>query len=188
MNKEIVSALIRILPFVVIVLVISIRIKLGKASTQELNINRPKSTGKFFLWTLSFLAFIFLTEFTLSQFGLLEITAWKASFFPSIIRILGAVILAPIAEELVFRGVILNLLTKRNLNLHLAIFIQAAFFVALHNFAYENTMGSNIGIVQSLIDATLFAYARYQTQSIYTPISMHMTGNLIATLERFILV
>jgi len=188
MNKEIVSALIRILPFILIILVVSIRVKLGKTSTQELDINKPNSTGKFLLWTLGFLAFILLTEFALSKFGVLEISAWRASLYPSIIRILGAVILAPIAEELIFRGFILNVLVKRNLNLHVAILIQAVFFVALHNFAYENTLGSNIGIVQSLIDATLFAYARYQTQSIYTPITMHMTGNLIATLERFVLV
>ena len=72
------------------------------------------------------------------------------------------------------------------LNIHFAIFIQACFFVLLHNFTYQNSLSSNIGIVQSLIEASLFAYAKYHTKSIYTPITMHMTGNFIATFERFI--
>ncbi|MBF4470039.1 CPBP family intramembrane glutamic endopeptidase [Flavobacterium sp. HJJ] len=98
----------------------------------------------------------------------------------------GAVILAPIAEELLFRGCILNLLNKKKINNHLAVLIQACFFVLLHNFTYQNTMSSNIGIVQSLVDAILFGYARQYTKSLYTPITMHMTGNAIAVIERFI--
>ena len=83
------------------------------------------------------------------------------------------------------QGQILNILVKRKLNLHLAIFIQAVFFVLLHNFTYQNTWSSNIAIVQSLADAMLFGYARQYTKSIYTPVAMHITGNAIATLERF---
>ncbi|KFE97639.1 CPBP family intramembrane glutamic endopeptidase [Chryseobacterium luteum] len=95
--------------------------------------------------------------------------------------------LLPIAEEFIFIGLLLNKLLKKNINLHLAILLQACFFVLLHNFAYQNTQSSNICIVQSVVDASLFGYAKYYTKSIYTPIAMHITGNLIATLERFIL-
>ena len=116
---------------------------------------------------------------------LLEITPWNHPLFASIIRIAGAVILAPIAEEFIFRGLFLNMLIKRKLNLHLAIFMQAVVFVLLHNFTYQNSLSSNIGIVQSLADAMLFGYAKYYTKSIFTPMAMHITGNAIATLERF---
>jgi len=59
--------------------------------------------------------------------------------------------------------------------------------VLLHNFTYENTMASNIGIVQSALDAVLFGYARLYTRSLVTPITMHLSGNAIAIAERFIL-
>jgi membrane protease YdiL (CAAX protease family) len=65
-------------------------------------------------------------------------------------------------------------------------FLQAVLFVLLHNFAYENTVSSNIGIVQALIDASLFGYARYYTKSLYTPMLMHALGNAVAVFERFI--
>ena len=68
-----------------------------------------------------------------------------------------------------------------------AILIQAIFFVLLHNFTFQNTLSSNIGIAQSLIDAILFGYARQYTKSLYTPITMHITGNAMAIIERFIL-
>jgi membrane protease YdiL (CAAX protease family) len=99
---------------------------------------------------------------------------------------MGAVVLAPVAEELLFRALILNFFTKK-MAMPLAIALQAVLFVALHNYTYQNTFGSNLGIVQGLFDATLYAMARYHTRSIYTPIAMHMTGNAIATIERFIL-
>ena len=186
MNEEIKSALIRVLPFAVVLLVILIRIRQNKINPHDLSLNKPNSINHFLLWTVGFLIFIILTEFTLYKIGILEIDKWNHPLYPSIIRILGTIILGPIAEELLFRGLILNVLTKRNLNIHLAIFIQAVFFVLLHNFTYQNNLSSNIGIVQSLIDASLFGYARYHTKSIYTPMAMHMTGNFIATFERFI--
>jgi membrane protease YdiL (CAAX protease family) len=186
MNEEIKSALIRVIPFAIILFALLIATKRKKIQIVDLELKRPNSMNHFFFWTIGFLIFILVTEFSLYYLGFLEIDKWNHLLFPSIIRIFGAVILAPIAEEFIFRGLILSKLIKKNIRIHLAILIQACFFVLLHNFTYQNTMSSNIGIVQGLIDASLFGYARYNTKSIYTPITMHITGNLIATLERFI--
>ena len=186
MNEEIKSALIRILPFLGIIFILLVQIRRKKINSQDLFLQKPISVKRFLLWTVGFLVYILLTESVLYNFGMLEIDKWKHPVSSSIIRILGAVILAPIAEELIFRGLVLNLLVKRKLVIHLAIFLQACFFVILHNFAYENTLTSNIGILQTFIDASLFGYAKYHSKSIYTPITMHITGNFIATLERFI--
>lgn len=180
------TALIRVVPFLLIGLIIFLRVKKKKIDPLELNMQKPDSFTHFLLWTMGFLGFILLTEYALYKAGLLEVDKWNHPFLPSVIRIAGAVLIAPIIEELVFRGLILNVLLKKRLNVHLAIFIQAIFFVLLHNFAYQNTLSSNIGIVQSLIDAMLFGYARYHTRSIYTPMTMHITGNCIATAERFV--
>jgi len=186
MNVEVRSALIRVLPFAVILFILFAQIRRKKFTPQDLYINSPNSLNLFFAWSVGFLIFILLTEFAFYKLGILEIDKWNHPWYSSIISILGAVILAPVAEELIFRGLILNELVKRKLNIHFAIFIQASLFVLLHNFTYQNTVSSNIGIVQSLVDACLFGYAKYSTKSIYTPVAMHVTGNVIATLERFI--
>jgi membrane protease YdiL (CAAX protease family) len=186
MDQEIKLALIRVLPFAIIIVALFVFVKQKKIKLHDLDINKPPSINRFCIWTVGFLIFILSTEFIFYKLGILEIDKWHHPLYPSIIRLLGAVLLAPVAEELIFRGLALNALIKRRLNIHFAIFIQACFFVLLHNFTYQNTLSSNIGIIQSLIDACLFGYARHFTRSIYTPITMHITGNFIAILERFI--
>lgn len=186
MNPELKSALIRVIPFVLILLGLFIANKRKKVSVEDLGLQRPNSIKHYFFWAIGFLMLVLLIEACLNQLGILEINKWNHPLYPSVILIFGAVVLAPIAEELIFRGLILTKLTKRKVNIHLAIIIQACFFVMLHNFTYQNTLSSNIGIVQSLMDACLFGYARHHTKSIYTSMTMHVTGNLVATLERFI--
>jgi membrane protease YdiL (CAAX protease family) len=185
MTTEIKSALLRVAPFLIALLGLTIAIKRKRLSTQDLCIQQPVSYQKFFIWLGFFLLLIITTEFTLFKTGLLEVTHWNHSLAPSIIRIAGMVVLAPVMEELIFRGLFIHKLTQWKLNKHLAVLVQALFFVLLHSFAYENTLSSNIGIAQSFIDACLYAYARFNTQSIYTPIAMHITGNLVAVIERF---
>jgi len=186
MNHEISSAFLRTIPFLIVICVVAILMKRKKIRTEDLDIRKPFSSRFYLIWTVGFLLYTLLTEFVLYSFNILEVSKWEHSFLPSVILILGAILLAPIAEELIFRGLILNVLIKKKINIHWAILIQACFFVLLHNFTYENSQSSNIGIVQSLIDATLFGYARVYTKSIFTSITMHMSGNLIAIVERFI--
>lgn len=187
MSEEIRTALVRVIPFAVALSILFIAYKLKKIDAEQTGLKEPQSWKAFVVWVIGFLIFALGVEFTLYHFGLLEIDQWNHSFYPSVIRIVGAVILAPVAEEIIFRGVLLNQLFKKLNSIHIAIFLQAVIFVLLHNFTYENTFSSNLGIAQSLIDAMLFGYARHYTQSLYTPIAMHLTGNLIATLERFVL-
>lgn len=186
MNNEIKLAIIRALPFLIVICVVAVLIQRQKIKSKDLNINKPISSKSYLIWTIGFLIYTLLTEFFLYSLNILQVNHWNHPLSPSIILIFGAAILAPIAEELIFRGFILNLLIKKKLNMHMAILVQACFFVLLHSFTYENTLSSNIGIVQTFIDALLFAYARQYTQSIYTPITMHISGNLIAIIERFI--
>lgn len=187
MNEEIKAAIIRVLPFVVLLTVFSIRVRQKKFNTAELGLQKPVSLIRSVWCWSAFLLFILASEFTLYHLGLLEADKWNHTLLPSVIRITGAVILAPIAEEILFRGILLNKLMQWKGNMHVAIFVQAVLFVMVHSFTYENTLSSNIGIAQTFIDAAIYGYARFYTQSIYTPMAMHSTGNLIATLERFIL-
>jgi hypothetical protein len=131
--------------------------------------------------------FIITTELTLYKTGLLEVNHWNHSLSTSIIRIIGIVVLAPVSEELLFRGLLIYKLLQWKISKHAAVLIQALIFVLLHSFTYKNTLSSNIGIVQVFLDACLYSYARFNTQSIYTSVAMHSTGNLIAVLEQFII-
>ena len=178
--------MLRTLPFLVVIVVLAVLIGRRKIRSLDIDLKKPDHVGDYLLWTVGFLAYALLVEFLLDAWGILQVSKWEHSLTPSIILIVGAVVMAPIAEELLFRGLILNVLIKRIGNPHVAILVQALFFVLLHNFTYENTLSSNIGIAQSSLDAVLFAYARQYTRSIYTPITMHMSGNVIAILERFI--
>jgi membrane protease YdiL (CAAX protease family) len=187
MNTEITKSLLRVLPFAGVLFILIIRMRQKKLDPLAIDLCKPQPPARYFICTFGFLAYVLLQEVLLSRFGLLQVDKWNHPLLPSIIRITGAVILAPITEELLFRGLLLNRFVKGSGNKHLGIFLQAAMFMILHNVVFENTLTSNIAIAQSLTDGMLFAYARYYSRSIYTPITMHMTGNLIATLERFIL-
>ena len=185
-NEEIRSAIVRILPFVIVLVVITVLIRNKKTSLQAFYLHKPVSFFTYFIWVAGFLIYSVATYLILDKTGNLEIDKWHHAPLPSVILITGAVILGPIVEELLFRARILDLMIKWFKNLHLANFVQACIFVLLHHFTYLNTKSSYIDIVQSLGDAILYGYARIYTQSIYTSTTMHITGNLIATLERFI--
>jgi membrane protease YdiL (CAAX protease family) len=185
MGIEVKEALIRVIPFFLILIGLSIGIKKKKISTQELYINKPVSHKAVMSWLIGFLLCVAAFESTLYQLGLLNISSWKHDLLSSIIRITGMVILAPIAEELIFRGLILSKLRKLKISKLVAIVLQAVLFVALHS-VYDFTISSQIGMLQLFIDAIIFAYAMYHTKSIYTPILLHAAGNLVAVLEQFL--
>jgi membrane protease YdiL (CAAX protease family) len=185
--NEILKLLIRILPFLVILIVLKIRIKQNKISTYELDLKKPRSIQNYLIWCISFLLLCLITEYFLYINNVLEVRKQNFNLISSTIKIFGMVLIAPIAEEFIYRGLFLNRLISLKINKHISIFMLALIFVAVHSFSFENTLSSKIGIAQTFIDASLFSYARFSTKSIYTPITMHITGNLIATLEIFLL-
>lgn len=185
--NELSKILLRTLPFVFIIIALTIRVKKGKLSKDELGLKTPDTKFKAVIWCASFLIFCIATELTLHHFRLLEVKTYEFKILTSSVRILGMVLIAPVAEELLYRGLFLSKLIGFKINKHLSIFLLSILFVVAHSFAFENTLMSKIGIVQTFLDSTFFAYARLNTKSIYTPIIMHMTGNLIATFEMFLL-
>ena len=180
------NAVIRVAPFVVILAVIGFRIRRGSIQPAEIGWQRPLSFMTAAGWWLLFVVIAAAWELLLYFNGALELGGFKHSGLDAALRIVGMILLAPFAEELLFRGLLLNFLTRKLKNPHLAIVTQAAFFVALHAFAYAGTFAANVGIAQSFVDACLFAYARRNTGSIFTPIAMHMTGNAIAVIEMLV--
>ena len=186
MSPEIKSALIRVAPFLIIPLAMYTAIRRKRFTGNDIGLNAPLTYSGFFVWWFGFLLFMLLTEVIFFYQGILEVSHWHHDVSSSAIRITGMIILAPVAEELFFRGLILHKLIHWKINKHVAVLLQAVAFVLLHSFTYQNTLSSNIGIAQGFVDACLFAYARFSTKSICTSIAMHATGNTIAVIEQFI--
>lgn len=158
MGGGLAAALMRVAPFVVLLGVIAIRVRQGRISTSDLSWQRPQSLSMAAAWWLGFVALACGVEALLFFCGILDLGGFKHEGLSAAIRIIGMIALAPICEELLFRGLLLNWLVRKLSSFHVAAIAQAAAFVALHNFAYEGSLQSVIGIVQSLFDAMLFAY------------------------------
>lgn len=77
-------------------------------------------------------------------------------------------IVAPVTEEIVFRGLVFGYL--RRWGVVLAIFLSTAMFAAIH-------LGPAIPVTQ-IIGGAVFAIAYQRTNSLVTPIVIHMSGNL----------
>jgi membrane protease YdiL (CAAX protease family) len=79
---------------------------------------------------------------------------------------------AALCEEFLFRGVILNLLRRAIRNPHLAIWIVAAIFSAVHLQFY--------GFVPRMLLGAFLGYLLYWTESIWLPVAAHFLNNAVA--------
>jgi membrane protease YdiL (CAAX protease family) len=186
MMKGLSSTLLQVVPFAFALIAFYISVKKGRITRDELVLNRPRSRSAMIFWILGFAIFAVAVELALYSYGLLEVKAWDYPAMVKLIRSIGIVLLAPITEELLFRGLILSKLRAKGIKTGLAVIIQAIVFVLLHGFAYDQTLSANIGILQTFTDGCLFALARLHTRSIYTSIGMHMCGNALALMERLL--
>lgn len=94
-----------------------------------------------------------------------------------ILSIITVGIVAPIAEEVLFRGVIYNTL-NRKISVKWTIIIQAILFGVFHGNLIQGLYATLLGVI--------FGYVTYKTKSLWPAIIMHMTNNLIATMAPYI--
>ena len=130
------------------------------------------------LWVALFtLGTIIPLEFTYEQLGL-EMDANTSKVFESLVKepwgYVAVGILAPLAEEIVFRGAVLRTLlgmvSKKN---HwVAIMISAALFGAAHGNAAQ--------FVNALLMGLLLGWMYYRTKSLVPGILMHWVNNTMA--------
>ena len=87
-------------------------------------------------------------------------------------------ILAPIVEELFFRGVVERILLKLKTSPWVGIIASAMLFTMIHEFPYQ-AIGAFIGGV-------IYGWVYYKTKSIYLTFSMHAVNNIIAFIVFFL--
>lgn len=92
------------------------------------------------------------------------------------VDLLGSVILAPIGEELIYRGVVLRCSAK--ISQRFAIFFSALIFGIMHGNPYQFVLGFLIGIPMAVITI--------KTGSLIPAIICHMSNNLIASIPMVI--
>ena len=130
------------------------------------------------LWVALFtLGTIIPLEFAYEQLGL-EMDANTSKVFESLVKepwgYVAVGILAPLAEEIVFRGAILRTLLgmMSRKNHWVAIMISAALFGAVHGNAAQ--------FVNALLMGLLLGWMYYRTKSLVPGILMHWVNNTMA--------
>lgn len=176
------TVIIRLFSFALTLGIMFFAMRLKKLPIKEtLALNKPNI--KQTLWfVMAFIILISIEEFTLYKLGLLETGQWSEySNFHILIRIFSICIVAPITEELVFRGLLFTRM-KNKFGLKVAIILPSILFALLHLKLADN-QNQNLLVIITFTDAIFYAVARNKTNSVYVPIILHIMSNIIALIE-----
>lgn len=94
-----------------------------------------------------------------------------------LVNMLMIAILPAIGEELMFRGLIQRLLKDWLKNIHVAVFISALLFAAMHLQFY--------GFLPRMALGVLFGYLFYWTGTLWVPIFAHFVNNAAAVIVSY---
>ena len=87
-------------------------------------------------------------------------------------------ILAPIVEELFFRGVVERILLKLKTSPWVGIIASAMLFAMTHEFPYQ--------AISAFIGGVIYGWVYYKTKSIYLTFIMHAVNNIIVFIGFFL--
>lgn len=104
------------------------------------------------------------------------LTPSQSSLFALLVGAVTSTTIAPISEEIVFRGWLFNAL-RRRLRLWPAIILSSLAFAAIH---------PSISSVTTLIFGMLAAIAYYKTQNLWVSILIHALNNLLISAQSII--
>jgi uncharacterized protein len=119
------------------------------------------------------------SEQPVDQFLLDELTRGGLS---TLLAFVAAVVLAPLAEELLFRGLLFNALRRRR-SLHVAVAISSIVFALVH---VDVAFSQPLALVGLTLVGFVLAYAYQRTGSLLVPIAGHAAFNAITLLVAFI--
>lgn len=135
----------------------------------------PPRASQVILWMALYLGWMLLTNLIINWRGPWDFSRWANSpMIVNVLRVLGVSILGPIAEELIFRGVLYYRLSRTWLGPIVAVIVLAAVWAVLH-FSYTPAV---IAVV--FVCGLMLGFARWQSGSVILPILMHIAWNLYA--------
>lgn len=131
--------------------------------------------GKIILMAISITMFscsvVYLTASKFESYD--KVSESLSSAHGSILAMVSVVILIPMFEEILFRGLIFNELRK-NINIYVAIIIQAIIFAVFHGNLLQGIYTFILGVILSL----LYMW----TKSLWANILCHIVYNLFGTI------
>jgi len=178
--------LVRIVVYVLViglVLLICRQRRLARKETLGLYWPTPK---QFLLFFTIFACLAALEEGTLYALNLNEVTRWDYDTASTIIRIIGICMVAPVAEEMIFRGLMFSQIAQTKFGVKGAIILPAVFFMLAH---FDKNIEPGLGYViflQILVDGLFFGFVRHKTNSILLTIVLHAIGNSAAVIQRMV--
>lgn len=136
------------------------------------------------LWSGLFIVLLAAGEITSRALGIPQPEPWgdKYSLLVKVIRMVALVVLAPLSEELIFRGLLYRMLSKTAVGALGAIIITASLFTLLHTQYQQQHHWLLLFLI--LLDGLFFGVVVYFTGSVVLTIVLHSLGNLYAAYER----
>lgn len=107
-------------------------------------------------------------------------TVWSMTGSDPAFMVLGTVLLAPIAEELLYRGLIFGGLHGKNAAA--AYLISALLFAAIHVLSFVGRYPTGyalLALVQYLPAGLIFAWSYARSGSVFTPLLIHIINNAV---------
>ena len=176
MSSDLHETLVRVAPFGVGLLILGFLAAVRPKVRERLAWN-PVSGGVLLRWLLLWAAWLVVTELVTNALGRPAPTPFTARGAALAIRIVGIVVLAPLLEELAFRGVFFSLLRSR-LGPGATVGGTALLFTLAHG------QYGPPDLIQVFLDGVLFGLGRLRTGSTRVPFCMHVLGNALAAWQR----
>jgi membrane protease YdiL (CAAX protease family) len=173
-NSPIVGALLTAAAFIALLVVVVLIARFKKIPLPI----APPGLGAISTWLLVFIVAAIGQESLGSLTGGPAAQSWDALTPARLIRAATIVLLAPVAEEVAFRGTMYGNLMKKGMHPAVAILLPAAAFALMH-LQYFGP-----GLLFIFVDGIIFGLARHRTQSLFVPILLHVLGNAYAVAER----
>ena len=167
------NPLVKVLVPLTAIIVILVRCERRPALKPILGLATPQA-APLLMWVCISIAYMLGTDWMMHWRGPWDWTPWQQSpLTHSILRVLAVAILGPMAEELVCRGFLQTQLS-RYLHTALAITIVSVAWAFAHlDYSIAiRTMFFGFGL--------LLGIARLKTNSVWTPIAMHIVWNTYA--------
>jgi len=158
----------------IVAMLVAARLRLRLSWRNDLGF-APVAPGTLALWLLGWCAWLAIGEQLIDLLELDQARPWPPlPALAILIRILAIGVAGPMAEELLFRGILLSLLSRTRVGTEGAVVIAAAGWAALH-------AGYGFGTVALIAaDGLLLGAARVHSRSLWVPIAMHAGGNLFS--------
>ncbi len=157
----------------IVLVLIVVRLR-GRSLHDDLALRAP-SAASLAGWVGAHVGYMLLTNVAMDWRGPWDFTIWQEQgALVGVLRVLAICAAGPIAEELIFRGLLFHRLRSTRLGPAVSIVVLAAVWAAIH------LDGSRSIVVVFCGAGLLLGVARWKTGSVYVPIAMHIAWNLFA--------